>query len=225
MSNNKILVIAAHSDDEVLGCGATIARLTQEGAEVSVLFMTNGVGARASASTIKDVKLRQKNSLTASKILGIKNIIQLDFPDNALDTVPLLNIIREIEKVLAQHQPTTVFSHFLNDLNIDHALVARAVLTATRPQVGNSVKKLFGFEVNSSTEWAWGSSSFQPNYFVNVTNTFEKKINAMRAYEGELRLQPHPRALNSIEALACHRGSTSGFQLAEAFYIYRLLEC
>lgn len=224
MSNDKVLVIAAHSDDEVLGCGATIARLIQEGAEVSVLFMTNGVGSRISASAIKDVELRQKNSLAAGKILGVANSVQLDFPDNAMDTVPLLDIIREMERELARCQPSIVFSHFLHDLNIDHAVVARAVLTATRPQDGNSVKKLLGFEVNSSTEWAWGSPPFQPNYFVNVTDTFERKINAMRAYEGELRLPPHPRALDSIKALARQRGSTSGFKLAEAFQIYRFLE-
>ena len=221
---NKVLIVAAHSDDEVLGCGGTIAKLAKQGNEVAVIFMTNGVSSRNEKDELIKIKERKLHSERAAEILGISRIIQYDYPDNCMDTVPLLHVTKSIEEELREFQPEIVITHFANDLNIDHATVARATLTATRPLAGSSVKKVLGFEVNSSTEWAFDAPHFRPNYFVNISETFNMKIDAMRAYENELRARPHPRSLEGIEALASLRGNSSGYRYAEAFKIYRLTE-
>ena len=221
---SKVLIVAAHSDDEVLGCGGTIAKLAQQGSEVAVIFMTNGVSSRNEKDDLIKIQERKLHSEHAAKILGISQITQFDYPDNCMDTVPLLHVTQSIEEELRKFQPEVVITHFANDLNIDHSIVARATLTATRPLAGLSVKKVLGFEVNSSTEWAFDAAHFKPNYFVNISETFNLKIDAMRAYERELRASPHPRSIEGIETLALLRGNSSGYQYAEAFKIYRLME-
>ena len=203
---SDVLVVAAHSDDEVLGCGGTVAKLSSEGADVSVMFMTNGISSRRNVDILKAADNRIIHSKNAAKILGIKHVVQLDFPDNSLDTIPLIQIIQEIERVVDDVRPHTIFTHYLNDLNIDHALVAEATLTATRPMSHCTVKKVLGYEVNSSTEWAFGRQVFAPNYFVNVSDTFQQKVDAMCAYKEELRIAPHPRSVEGINALASLRG-------------------
>ena len=223
MSHN-ILIIAAHSDDEVLGCGGTIAKLTSLGHNVATLFMTDGVSSRDDQNQKNLILERKLNSEAAAIVLGVTELKQLDFPDNGMDTVPLLEITQAIEEAINLFEPDTIFTHFLNDLNIDHSTVARATVTATRPLEGSLVKKVFGYEVNSSTEWAFGHPQFSPHYFVNITETFEKKTLAMRAYENELRTCPHPRSIEGITALASLRGNASGYEYAEAFEIYRLME-
>lgn len=221
---NKVLIVAAHSDDEVLGCGGTIAKLANQGNEVAVIFMTNGVSSRHEKDELIKIQERKLHSEHAAKILGISQITQFDYPDNCMDTVPLLHVTQSIEDEIRKFQPEIVMTHFTSDLNIDHSTVARATLTATRPLAGSSVKKVLGFEVNSSTEWAFDAPHFKPNYFVNISESFNLKINAMRAYDSELRARPHPRSLEGIEALAALRGSASGYRYAEAFRIYRLME-
>ena len=221
---NNVLVVAAHSDDEVLGCGGTIAKLTASGIKVSVMFMTNGVGARCDGISAQAEHFRAENSRKAAAIMGVSQVKQLDFPDNAMDTVPLLEVSREIESLIDTSTPQIVFTHYLNDLNIDHSVVARATLTATRPIAGSPVKRIFGYEVNSSTEWFYGSSQFAPNYFVDISKNFSTKIKAMSAYKNELRTPPHPRSIEGIKALASLRGNAAGYEFAEAFYVYRMLE-
>lgn len=221
---NNVLVIAAHSDDEVLGCGGVISKLAGEGSQVTVMFMTNGVGARGDAISSKASDLRELHSKKAANILGISQVKQFDFPDNSLDTVPLLELTKEIEQLIDLVKPQTVFTHYLNDLNIDHSIVARATLTATRPIIGSPVKRLFGYEVNSSTEWFFGNTKFSPNYFIDISKSFITKVKAMRAYENELKTSPHPRSIEGIKALAALRGSAVGCDFAEAFYVYRFLE-
>jgi len=221
---HNILVVAAHSDDEVLGCGGTIKKLSEQGHNIAVIFMTDGVSSRQT-KTVKSAKEhRRKCSERAAAILGISEITQLDFPDNSLDKVPLIDLVQTIEKVVLDFRPTMVFTHYLHDLNIDHSIVSRATLTATRPYPGTFVKKVMGFEVNSSTEWAFGKPQFSPNYFVNISDTFPKKIDALLAYTEEIRKAPHPRSVSGISALATYRGSASGFEYSEAFKIYRFLE-
>ena len=223
MSKN-ILIVAAHSDDEVLGCGGTIAKFADQGHKIAVLFMTDGVSSRSYKSKKNEAKKRKKNSEFAAEIIGISNTTQLDFPDNSIDTVPLIEIVKSIELVIDNFQPDTVFTHYLHDLNIDHSIIARATVTATRPLSVSSVKRVFGYEVNSSTEWAFGTQQFSPNYFVNISDTFEKKTDAMRAYQNELRASPHPRSIEGVSALAAYRGNSAGYQYAEAFEVYRLME-
>ena len=221
---NKVLIVAAHSDDEVLGCGGTIAKLAKQGDEVAVIFMTNGVSSRHEKDELIKIQERKLHSEHAAKILGISQITQFDYPDNCMDTVPLLHVTQYIEDEIRKFQPEIVMTHFTNDLNIDHSTVARATLTATRPLAGSPIKKVIGFEVNSSTEWAFDAPHFKPNYFVNISETFNLKIDAMRAYESELRASPHPRSLKGIETLAALIGNASGYDYAEAFIIYRLME-
>ena len=137
---NKVLIVAAHSDDEVLGCGGTIAKLAKQGNEVAVIFMTNGVSSRNEKDDLIKIQERKLHSEHAAKILGISQITQFDYPDNCMDTVPLLNVTQSIEDEIRKFQPEIVMTHFTNDLNIDHSTVARATLTATRPLAGSPIK-------------------------------------------------------------------------------------
>jgi LmbE family N-acetylglucosaminyl deacetylase len=213
----KILVVAAHPDDETLGCGATIAKEISDGAEVCFLILGEGLNARGKHSENEFGKL-ENNAKKAIEILGAKKLVMKKFPDNSFDSVPLLDIIKEVEKTIDEFQPDAVFTHSNTDRNVDHKLTCEAVKTACRPMKGSSVKVLLSFEVPSSTEWGLDKRSvFSPNYFVDVSETIGKKLEAMSAYEDELREFPHPRSLEYIEALAKVRGGQSGYNAAEAF--------
>ena len=223
------LVIAAHPDDETLGCGGTIARLTCEQKQVHILVLGEGITSRQTAaqSSSQD-KLRslRKNSREAGRILGCTNIHFESFPDNRFDSVPLLEIVKVVESYIEKIRPHTIFTHHGADLNIDHAMTARAVLTATRPMPESPVKQLYAFETLSATEWSFGQAgkNFEPNFFINITNHIDQKIKAMQAYGGEIRSFPHPRSPKAIKTLANLRGSMAGMQMAEAFSIIRVLK-
>lgn len=224
----SVLIVAAHPDDEVLGCGGTIARLVKEGCSVHVLLMADGENSRASNKMSVDPSLvaeRNSSAQKASGILGCSSVHNLMLPDNRLDGVELLDLVKPIESHIEQHRPSTVFTHHAGDVNIDHRIVHEAILTACRPQPGHPVKELFFFEVPSSTEWRPAGSAypFIPNYFVDISSTMETKMKALEAYSAELREFPHPRSLKAIEALARWRGATSGVEAAEAFMLGRKL--
>ena len=219
----RIIVVAAHPDDEALGCGGTIAAEAREGAEVTVVFMTNGVGARHTREQDSQVSRRLAASRAACEILGVSRVEQLDFPDNRLDRVPLLDIVQAIEPIISDTTPSVVLTHYAYDLNVDHRVCHQAVLTACRPQAGHSVKTILSFEVASSTEWAFSSRGFQPNYFVDISSSLETKLRALDAYSEEMRAAPHPRSPGGIEALARWRGATVGCHEAEAFSVVRMI--
>ena len=166
---NSVLVIAAHPDDEVLGCGGTIAKLSKKGIKVNILFISNGVDSRdqKNVKTKKKILERKKAAKLSSNILGAKKLAFADLSDNKLDKYPLLKIVKIIEKFIKKLKPKTVYTHFDNDLNIDHQIVNKAVITATRPQKKSSVKNIFFFEIPSSTEWKIETKSkiFNPNWF------------------------------------------------------------
>jgi LmbE family N-acetylglucosaminyl deacetylase len=147
------------------------------------------------------------------------------FPDNALDSVPLLTVVKHIEAVAAQVQPDLVYTHHGGDLNVDHQQVCRAVLTAFRPQPGASVREIRTFEVPSSTEWSHPSvtAPFQPTLYVDVSGTWSAKEAALAAYAEELRVAPHARSLQGLDALSCLRGAQVGVSRAEAFCVLRRL--
>jgi len=224
----KMLVVAAHPDDEVFGCGGTIARLADEGCEVYTLILGEGITARdASRDRHKreeEIRELKKQAEEANKILGVKKIYTLDFPDNRFDTVALLDIIKVIEKVKKDVGPDLIFTHFHGDLNIDHQLTFKAVMTACRPTKGDSVKEIYSFEIPSSTEWNEASSLtyFMPDYFVDINKSLEIKINALKEYETELRDFPHPRSLKAVELNAKHWGVKMGLEAAEAFKTIRI---
>jgi len=225
-SQMNILVIAAHPDDEVLGCGGTIARLTKEGHDVYVAILGEGITSRFDKREQADQEILnelQERSRQVSKLLGVKELCLYDFPDNRFDTVPLLDIIKIIESLIERLQPEIVYTHHGGDLNIDHGITHRAVMTATRP-VGNCpVKKIYAFEVPSSTEWAFGQfkPSFEPNVFVDISATLETRIQAMEIYESETRSFPHPRSPEALRTIGRRWGSVVGFECAEAFELIR----
>lgn len=217
------LVVAAHPDDEVLGCGATMAALADAGLRVETVFLTDGEYARTGATT-SDVQRRRASAELAQELLGGAGVTFGDFPDNRLDTVPLLELVQFIEVAVDRVRPRLVLTHHSGDLNIDHEITARAVLTACRPIPESTVREIVAFEVLSATGWGTpGVASFQPTVFWAVEHTFERKIAALQAYQKEMRQAPHARSLEAVRALAAHRGSTVGVPLAEAFELVRLV--
>ena len=158
----------------------------------------------------------------AAKILGIKSSTSLGLPDNKLDSIPLLNIVKEIEKKIILIKPSIVYTHSNLDLNIDHQIVSRAVMTACRPIQNISVKEIYFFEVLSSTEWTHETNrAFIPNYFVDISKTISLKIKAFKSYKNEIRKYPHPRSIEGVEILSKYRGMMAGVKNAEAFFIRR----
>lgn len=220
-SKNTILVVAAHSDDEALGCAGTIAKHVDNGDNVFVVFMTDGVAARGSSAGSNE---RYAASEAALSVLGVKKAFRFSFPDNQMDSVPLLSVVQQVETVVAEISPNIVYTHFAGDLNVDHQITHKAVMTACRPQSWCSVKEIYCFEVLSATEWSPRTSpSFIPNKVVDITAYWDQKIAALSAYKSEMRCFPHSRCLKSVEALANLRGCTHGVARAEAFYVERII--
>ena len=220
------LVIAAHPDDEILGCGGSIARWSEEGHDVHLLIMAEGETSRDekrdTSNKIDQLKSLKQAGLKASKKVGAKSIEFLDFPDNRMDSVDLLDVIKHIEKKVNQIKPTVLITHHIGDLNIDHLIIHKAVMTACRPEVHKSVKKILTFEVNSSTEWnSPGSNDFSPNLFIDITNFIEQKLTALSYYESEMRKEPHPRSIEGVKNLAKLRGYSVGLDYAESFMVIR----
>ena len=225
---DTILVIAAHPDDEVLGCGGTIARLTSECNNVFTLILGEGVTSRDRKRDLSkrenEIAELKKQAENANRILGVKKVYTFDFPDNRFDSVPLLDIIKTIEETKDGFKPDIVFTHHIGDLNIDHQVTFKAVMAACRPAIGESVKEIYSFEIPSSTEWNEPSSLtyFMPDYFVDVNKSLDIKINALKEYETELRDFPHPRSLKAVELNAEQWGVKMGFEAAEAFKTVRI---
>jgi len=221
------LILAAHPDDEVLGCGGTIAKLADIGITIHVAFLADGVSSRMGDTGAQQAELlaRRTAAQKACDILGVKSTFFGEFPDNRMDTIALLDIIKAIEVLLVTHKPDTVFTHHAGDVNIDHQRVHQGVVTACRPQRGHPVKTLLCFEVPSSTEWQLPGSTpvFAPNWFVDISDTLERKLTALDAYAAELRAWPHPRSRQGVEHLARWRGATVGVVAAEAFALGRHL--
>jgi LmbE family N-acetylglucosaminyl deacetylase len=222
----NVLVVAAHPDDEVLGCGATMARLAAEGHAVHVLILADGESSRIRSddkSAAELVGARNAAATEANRILGTASVTIHQLPDNQLDSVPLLDVVRLIEAAVRRCHPDTVFTHHAGDVNVDHRVVHEAVLAACRPLPAHPVRSLNFFEVPSSTEWRppGSASDFVPSLFVDVGSMLALKLEALGAYRAELREFPHPRSLQAVEALARWRGATAGVSAAEAFVVGR----
>lgn len=216
----RVAIIAAHPDDEVLGCGGTIAKHSARGDIVDVLFFTDGESSRLNF-VVSHIENRKKSALTALKLLGVKGKIEfLNYPDNALDSVRLLEITQSLEKIILPLNPSIVYTHSAVDLNLDHQLVNRSVMTCFRPIKSKMPSKIYGFEVASSTEWAI-NQKFNPLHFINIDQHIDTKLRALNAYASELRKSPHPRSFEYIKALATIRGGQSGCKYAEGFEILR----
>ena len=223
-----ILTVAAHPDDEVLGCGGTMARYTKAGCRVYTLILGEGITSRyAERKMVKkkelcDLKAQAEN---VSRILGVKKIFFSDFPDNSFDSVSILKIIKEIERIKKVTRPDIVYTHHYGDLNIDHRITYRAVLTACRPIKNETVKEIYSFEVPSSTEWSGPNKEniFIPDRFVDISRTIDRKIEALKSYRYELRPYPHPRSIKCIRGLAVKRGMEAGLKFAESFKTIRTI--
>ena len=224
----NILILAAHPDDEVLGCGGTIAKYTSEGHFVHVAFISDGVSSRGGDidEQTKELESRRDSSLTALNILGVTSVSFGDFPDNKMDTLATIEVAKVIEELIATHKPEIVFTHHFGDVNVDHQMIHQATVVACRPQPNHCVKTILCYEVSSSTEWQLPGKNFDftPNYFIDISRFIDQKLLSLKEYEFEMRKWPHSRSIKSIEHLAHWRGSTIGVDSAESFMVGRILE-
>ncbi|HKP95122.1 MAG TPA: PIG-L deacetylase family protein [Fibrobacteria bacterium] len=224
---STVLVVAAHPDDEVLGCGATMAAHARKGDRVHVLILAEGLTSRDPernrGSRAGGLSRLARAARKAHSILGVSGTTLEAFPDNRMDSVPLLDVVKVIESRIAAVRPDVIYTHHAGDLNIDHRVVHQAVATACRPLPGTALRSLLCFEVPSSTEWQIQSpaSAFAPNWHVDVTDTLALKLKALKAYASEMRPWPHSRSLEAVEHLARWRGASAGWDAAEAFMLGR----
>jgi len=214
----KVLVVAPHPDDEVLGVGGTIAKYVKEGNEVYLCVVTKGYPPDWSKEYLKN---RQREIKKSNKILGIKKTYFLDYPTVKLDTIPQKELNEAISKIINMVNPDIVYIPHKGDLNKDHRLIFEAALVAVRPAKQHKIKKVLSYEVLSETEWGLPMENFTPNIYVDISTTLETKIEAMKIYESEVKQWPHPRSLEMIEVLAKKRGSEVGVKFAEAFMLIR----
>jgi len=225
-----VLVVVAHPDDEILACGATIASLVKKGYQCYTLILGEGKTSRLDYrdkfTVIDELDELSIEIQEANKIIGIKKVFTKKFPDNRFDSVDLIDIVKEIEKVKELVKPEIIFTHHIGDMNIDHQITHQAVLTATRPMRDEYVKKIYSCEVPSATEWNSYSNEtiFIPNTFIDVSETIDIKIEAMSRYTSELREFPHPRSLEYIKKLANISGAKVGLDYCENFRLVRSIE-
>lgn len=220
MSSKKILICVAHPDDETIGCGGSIAKHVKNGDKVFCISMTDGVSSRDNFKK-SDVKKREISKKKSESILGFKWVKNKMFPDNQLDTVNFLEIVKTIEKAKTKIKPTIIYTHYPDDLNIDHRIVAEATLTAFRP-TKNNFERILAFEIPSSTDYRYyKKKNFNPNYFNDISKFWIKKKKALLAYKQELKKTPNSRSLKGIETLAKFRGFQNGLKCAEAFMILK----
>ena len=232
----KVLIAAAHPDDEVLGCGATIARHCAMGDDVHVLIMAEGITSRddkRNASARKsELSELAETAGRVGDVLGCRSTELLSFPDNRMDSETLLDIVKAVERKHAIIKPDIVYTHHAGDLNIDHRVTHNAVVTACRPYPGQCVKTILFFEVPSSTDWQIQDKerAFMPNWYVDITRIpptgapfdgLEIKTRALEIYRGEMRAFPHSRSVRAVRSLAEWRGAAIGAGAAEAFLLGR----
>lgn len=224
----RILLIVAHPDDEVLGMGGTIAKLSAQGCEVNVLIVTDGSSSqyRDSVDLAKIIEDKKKETWACAQTLGVKNVFYGGMPDMKLDIISHITINKVIEFAIDQLQPDTVFTHFWGDVNQDHVNVYKSTLVAVRPMLGQVVKELYCYRVPSSTEWmpCMADKMFMPNYFVNIEKFAEQKYEAFSKYSTELREYPHPRSVQHLRELDIARGLEVGMGPTETFVLLRKLE-
>lgn len=225
----RILVVAAHPDDEVLGVGGTILRHASRGDKVKILLMAEGLTSRAAQRDVEgfqaELDALHQNAQRVAKALGAESVGLSNFPDNRMDHVDLLDVVKEIEGAIDAFSPEIVYTHHAGDVNIDHLQTHNAVVTACRALPGQSVRELYFFETPSSTEWQMQTSdkAFLPTLYVDIAEVFEKKIKTLELYASEMRDYPHARSYQAVEILARFRGYAAGLEFAEAFSVGRII--
>lgn len=223
MTGKQVLVVAPHADDEVLGCGGTIARHVAHGDHVHVLVMTTGVKELFSAEYMNRL---HDEMYVAHQVLGVESTKVLDFPAPHLDTISGSTLADAILEVLTMLNPETIYFPHRGDLHTDHQKVHAALLVAARPIGLQFAKKLLTYETLSETDWAPPSAdhAFLPNVYVDITEYLDRKLKAMKCYQSQLKSPPHTRSLESLAALARIRGGTVNFEAAEAFMLIREIQ-
>lgn len=212
-----VLLIAAHPDDEAIGCGGTLFRLKSEGWRIGILYMADGVSSREGGG--EDSRLRSTGREEAISLLTPDYVKSFNFPDNKMDTIPLLDVAKAIENTQQEFKAERVITHWEGDLNIDHRLTCEAALIASRPQPGSLVKSFWTFSVKSSTDYAFRTPSFHPTKYVDISDFKDDKRSLLKAYIDELRPFPHARSIEAIEAENTLRGSEVGRTCIEAFEV------
>ncbi|MGA1823508.1 MAG: PIG-L deacetylase family protein [bacterium] len=211
------LIVAAHPDDEILGCGGYIAKY-HDTHELYVVILTNGAEGRYEKSMVPTLK---NQAIKANQIVGTKEVYFENLPNQGMDTIPLTDSIGVIEKYIDMIKPTTLFIHSSKDLNKDHRIVYEAGITAARPYPGQSVERIYTYFTASSTEWNSIGDSFMPNTYVTIKKELEKKIKAMKCYTTECRPYPHPRSAEALTHYASFWGISAGMEYAEPFALVR----
>lgn len=224
----KILVIAAHPDDEVLGMGGTIAKFASEGKEVHLLIVTDGSTSQYRGTSNLQAILDKKKIETedCATVLGFKSVSYGNLPDMKLDAIPHIQINQVIEKCIDKIKPNTVFTHFWGDVNVDHQNVYRSTLVAVRPVMGQVVKRLYCYQVPSSTEWTPcnPNTMFVPNVFIDIEKYANQKYEAFSQYSTELREYPHPRSVRYLRETDIANGLKVGLKSAEQFMLLRQID-
>jgi N-acetylglucosamine malate deacetylase 1 len=219
----RVLVIAAHPDDEVLGMGGTIAQHVERGDVVRVLVVTDGSSAQYPGDEETRVRKEEEARLAAAE-LGVEDYVHLDLPDMRLDTLAHVDVNRVVEEQVGDLGPQVVYTVH-PDVNLDHRVLFDSVAVATRPTPGQPVRRLLTYAPTSSTEWTPAAVNwFVPNWFVDVTGTIERKVAAFAHYETERREFPHPRSERAIRAAAAYHGASCGWEYAEPFVLVRGLD-
>jgi LmbE family N-acetylglucosaminyl deacetylase len=222
----SIAVIVAHPDDEVLAFGGLMARHAERGDKVNLLILATGSAARGDRSAVdaRAIAHLREQTQAAAKVLRVSRVEFGEFPDNRMDTVALLDVIKHVEQFLAETKAAIAYTHHARDLNIDHAVTARAVLTACRSLPGAAIQRVYAGEVVSSSEYGLAEDRFQPTSYVDVSKYIQHKCDALRCYSSEIRNWPHPRSVEAVTALARLRGSEAGLEAAEALHLLREIE-
>ena len=225
VSARAVLVVVAHPDDEILGCGGALARHAAEGDTVHILIVGEGATSRDAR---RDPHGREPElaalgaaASRAADAIGAEAPNMLGLPDNCLDGLPLLDVVKPTEAIIEALKPEIVYTHHAGDLNVDHRIVHQAVVTACRPLPGSSVRAIHAFETVSSTEWQSGGQVFRPQRWVDIEPYLDRKLLALEAYAAEMRPFPHARSREAVEALARVRGAAAGLRAAECFMVVR----
>lgn len=216
----KVLAIAAHPDDELLGLGGTLARHAAEGDDVTCVVASEGASTRYGDGAAVELQLAGE---AAAKVLGVREIRFLGLPDQQLDTQPILSVIQAVERIVDDVAPDIVYGHHWGDVNRDHRVIAEAIMVACRPIGERFPRSVYLFETPSSTEWSWPdpNAAFVPNHFVDISPTIERKLEAMACYTSEVRPAPHPRSLEALRSRAAYWGQVITRPYAEAFVVAR----
>lgn len=219
---NNVLCIVAHPDDEALGVGGTLIKHVAEGDTVNIIILSEGEDAKSKNN--KKNPYRKSNALNWANIAGCNLYAFYDFPDQRLDAVPQLDIVKNLESAIENLKPDIVYMHHPGDMNSDHQIAAQVVLAAVRPMSYHKISpEIRAFETPSSTDQGPMTEPyiFKPNFYVSIDKYWQKKKDSLKAYSSEIKKAPHPRSILSIKSLAIKRGAESGFKMAEAFYIIK----